>query len=182
MKTLIYTKGITLFAFLFVLGIKGLKAQSNSIVVIDSRYSTKQEVLENLPVGVPLVELNNTENPWKKVRQYLEKNGTVSTIHLFANANYNSLEIGGIAYDSAKVDEELELSMLEGVYQGTNIQLLIYDCNLGSNTEGLALLKKIGDKAYFNIAVPTNCSSIFGADLEFDHTTMDQPISHSIFN
>ncbi|MEZ4811186.1 MAG: DUF4347 domain-containing protein [Allomuricauda sp.] len=156
-------------------------AQSNDVVIMDSGYAQKQQVLENLPVGTTVIELGKTGNPWKYIREHLEQNRSTQVVHLFANASYNAIQLGDKTYDSIAVDQEFELSMLEGLYQGSYMQLLIYNCNLGSNPEGLALLKKISDKAYINIAVPTNCSSVFGADLVFDHTTMNQPTHNSIF-
>lgn len=156
-------------------------AQTAEVVVIDSEYSQKTSVLEHLPTNATVIEVGHSENPWKTVRQFLEANATVKTIHLFANTSYNALQLGGITYDSSKITQEFELSMLEGVYQGTNIQLLVYDCNLGSNTDGLALIKQISNMSYFNIATSTDCTSVFDSNFSFDHTTMNQPISSSIF-
>lgn len=181
MKNPFYRKNFTIFLFLLITLSTVAVAQSNDLVAIDSNYSQKQQVLDNLPTGTAVVEIDTTGNPWQRIREYLEQHRSISAIHLFANTSYNAIELGSIAFDSAAVDQEFELSMLEGLYQGTHIQLLIYDCNLGSNVEGIALLKKISDRSYFNIAVPTNCSSVLGTDLVFDHTTMDQPINNSIF-
>ena len=181
MKNQVNRKSSSFFLMLIILFVTRSMAQSNELVVIDSNYFQKQQVLEHLASGIPVVEVDASKNPWESIRQYLEQNRSAQVVHLFANASYNAMELGGKTYDANGVDQEFELSMLEGLYQGTNLQLLIYDCNLGSSPEGLALLRKISDKAYFNIAVPTNCSSIFGADLEFDHTTMNQPVNNSIF-
>lgn len=181
MRNPFQTKTFSFFVLFLTTIIAGLNAQTTDIVVIDAAFSQKQEVLENLPEEVTIVELNHAANPWKLVRQYLEQNPSAQVIHLFANTNFNAIELGGTVYDSTEIEKEFELSMLEGLYQGTNIQLLIYDCNLGSNAEGLALLKKISDRSYFNIAIPTSCSSVFDSNLEFDHTTMNQPINSSIF-
>ena len=182
MRNQMFGKTFSIAIFLFTLTITGAFAQSESVVLLDSEYAQKQQVVDKLPSGVTVIEIEGINNPWKSIREYLEQNRSTQIVHLFANTSYNALELGGKTYDSNAVDQEFELSMLEGLYQGNNMQLLIYDCNLGSNPEGLALLKKIGNKAYLNIAVPTNCSSIFGPDLEFDHTTMNQPITNSIFN
>ena len=181
MRNQFQTKNLSFLVLFFSTLISGVNAQSNSIVVVDAGYFQKQEVIESLPEGFATVELNQTANPWKLVRQYLEQNQSAKVIHLFANTSFNSIQLGGITYDAKEIEKEFELSMLEGLYQGTNIQLLIYDCNLGSNAEGLSLIKKIGDQSYFNVAVPTNCNSIFDSNLEFDHTTINQPISSSIF-
>ncbi|NDV44791.1 DUF4347 domain-containing protein [Flagellimonas sediminis] len=181
MKNQVNRKSSIFFLMLIILFVTRSMAQSNELVVIDSNYSQKQQVLDHLASGIPVFEVNAPKNPWESIRQYLEQSRSTQVVHLFANANYNAMELGGKTYDADAVDQEFELSMLEGLFQGIHIQLLIYDCNLGSNPEGLALLKKISDKAYLNIAVPTNCSSIFGADLDFDHTTMNQPVNNSIF-
>ncbi|MFD2101340.1 DUF4347 domain-containing protein [Flagellimonas iocasae] len=180
MRNLMYRKAFSLFFFLFAFLIQGLFAQSEDVVIIDSEYAQKQQVMDNLPSGASIIEVPSTGNPWNSIRTYLEQNRTAQAIHLFANTSYNAIQLGGKTYDSNAVDQEFELSMMEGLYQGTHLQLLIYDCNLGSNPEGLSLLKKISDKAYMNIAVPTQCSSVFGADVDFDHTTMNQPIHNSI--
>ncbi|MER3373327.1 MAG: DUF4347 domain-containing protein [Allomuricauda sp.] len=156
-------------------------AQSDDVVIIDSEYSQRQEVLDNLPVGTTVIEIKGISNPWKSIREYLEQNRSKLVVHLFANTNYNAVKLGGKTYDMNAVDQEFEFSMLEGLYQGSYLQLLVYDCNLGSNPDGLALLKEISEMSYFNIAVPTNCNSIFGTDLKFDHTTMNQPTHNSIF-
>lgn len=176
-----YRKILPIFFFLFAFLTTGAIAQSDDVVIIDSKYSQRQEILDSLPAGTTVIEIKAISNPWKSIREYLEQNRSKQVVHLFANTNYNAVKLGGKTYDINAVDQEFEFSMLEGLYQGSHIQLLIYDCNLGSNPEGMALLKKISDKSYFNIAVPTNCSSVFGAELVFDHTTMDQPISNSIF-
>ncbi|MBC7000814.1 DUF4347 domain-containing protein [Cytophaga sp. FL35] len=156
-------------------------AQTDEVVVIDSEYTQKSIVLEQLPQSTTVIEVGHSENPWKTVRHFLEDNTTVKTIHLFADTSNNALQLGGIAYDSERIDQEFELSMLEGVYQGTNIQLLVYDCNLGSNVDGLAIIKQISAMSYFNIATATNCTSVFDSNFSFDYKTMNQPISSSIF-
>ena len=181
MKNPMYRKTVSLFFFLFAFLLTGAMAQSDDVVVIDAKYAQKQQVVDNLPLGITTIEIEGTDNPWKSIREYLEQNQSTKAVHLFVNTSYNAIELGGKTYDSNAVEQEFELSMLEGLYQGSHLQLLVYDCNLGSNPDGLALLKKISDRAYFNIAVPTNCSSIFGNDLEFDHATMNQPIHNSIF-
>ncbi|MDC6364898.1 MULTISPECIES: DUF4347 domain-containing protein [Flavobacteriaceae] len=181
MKNQVNRKSSSLFFALFTLLLIRVTAQSDEVIVIDSNYSQKQQVLDNIPSGSNILEVDATENPWKAIRNYLEQNQAILTLHLFANASYNSIAIGNNLYDSDAVDQEFELSMLEGLYQGNNIQLLIYDCNLGSNVEGLALLQKISERSYFNIGVPTKCNSLIGDDLVFDHTTLDQPVKKSIF-
>ncbi|WP_228238326.1 DUF4347 domain-containing protein [Allomuricauda sp. M10] len=181
MKNQVNRKSSSFFLMLIILFVTRTMAQSNELVVIDSNYSQKQQVLDRLASGIPVFEVDASKNPWESIREYLERNREVLTLHLFANSGHGSLELSNISYDSAKVDEEFELSMLEGLYQGTNIQLLIYDCTLGSDIEGLSLIQKISEKSYFNIAVPTNCSSVFSTDVDFDHTTMNQPVNNSIF-
>ncbi|THV58063.1 DUF4347 domain-containing protein [Flagellimonas alvinocaridis] len=181
MKDLINKKVLQSFFYLFLFTVTATMAQTNSIAIVDAKYSQKQQVLDNLPSNTEVLEIDGNGNPWKSIREHLENNRSTVAVHLFVNASYNAFELGNTTYDSDAVDQEFELSMLEGLYQGDHIQLIVYDCNLGSNTEGLALLKKISDKSYFNIAVPTNCSSVFGSNLKFDHTTMNQPTQNSIF-
>ncbi|RDY57748.1 DUF4347 domain-containing protein [Flagellimonas nanhaiensis] len=181
MKNQVNRKSSSFFFVLFILFMIKATAQSDELIIIDSNYSQKQQVLNNKPAGSMVLEIGSEENAWKVIRNYLEQNQSIEALHLFANANYNSIALGSNLYDSEAIDQEFELSMLEGLYQGTNLQLLIYDCNLGSNAEGLALLKKISERSYFNIAIPTNCSSVMGNDLVFDHTTLNQPIKNSIF-
>ncbi len=181
MKTVINLKFLMSFVLLTFLITGVSKAQTNDVVVMDSQYSNKQDVLNRLQSNTDVLEINRENNPWKTIREYLLENTSVQKIHLFANATYNTFELGGITYDTEKVDQEFEFSMLEGLYQGTNLELLVYDCNLGSNPEGLALLKQISDRSYFNIGIPTNCSSVLDGSLEFDHTTMNLPINSSIF-
>ncbi len=181
MKTVINLKFLVSFLLLTSLIMGVSKAQTSDVVVMDSQYSKKQDVLNRLPSNTDILEINRENNPWKTIREYLLENTSVQKIHLFANAIYNAFELGGITYTTEKVDQEFELSMLEGLYQGTNLQLLVYDCNLGSNPEGLDLLQQISERSYFNIGVPTNCSSVLDGSLDFDHTTMNQPINSTIF-
>nr|WP_116219063.1 DUF4347 domain-containing protein [Allomuricauda sp.] len=181
MKDSIYMKFMQSFFCLFLFAVTATMAQSNSVVVLDAKYSQKQQVLDNLPNQTEVLEIDENGNPWKSIREYLENHRSTLAVHLFVNASYNAFELGNTTYDSDSVDQEFELSMLEGLYQGDHIQLMVYDCNLGSNAEGLSLLKKISDKSYFNIAVPTNCNSVFGGNLTFDHTTMNQATQNSIF-
>lgn len=149
-------------------------AQSKSLVVIDSEYSNKDQVLNSIPTETVLLLLDAHSNPWKTIRESLESNSEIKTIHLFVEANYNSLTMGGITYDSSSINNEFELSMLEGLYQGANFQLLIYNCNLGSNPQGIALLNGISQKAYLNIGVSTNCTSIFDEGFNFNFSTLNQ--------
>jgi hypothetical protein len=182
MKTVIDLKTLISFLLLTLMLIGVSKAQTSELVIMDSQYFQKLDVLGRLPSNSNVLEINGEDNPWKTIREYVQQNSSIQTIHLFVNATFNAFELGGITYGSQQVEQEFELSMLEGLYQGTNFQLLVYDCNLGSNPEGLALLKQISERSYFNIGVPTNCSSILESSLDFDHTTMNQPINSSILN
>lgn len=169
-----------LFFIIILLACYGLQAQSKSLVVIDSDFADKQQVINSLTTNEVLLELSNSNNPWSDVRKELELDRTIKTIHLFANASYNSLQMGGITYNLNSVSAEFELSMLEGLYQGEHLQLLIYNCNLGSNTDGLALLKAIGEKAYFNVGACTSCTSIFDAAFNFDYWSLNTSVTTSI--
>jgi hypothetical protein len=180
MKTVINLKTLMNFLLLTLMAIGVSKAQSSDVVVMDAQYYQKQDILSRLPSNSDILEINGEDNPWKTIREYVQQNSSIQTIHLFVNTTYNAFELGGITYDLQQVAQEFEFSMLEGLYQGTNFQLLVYDCNLGSNPEGLALIKQISERSYLNIGVPTNCSSILDGSLDFDHTTMNQTINSSI--
>lgn len=169
---------VTVFLILMSLS---LRAQEKNLVVVDPQFSEKTALFDQLPEDVVMLELDTTSNPWKRMREVLVSDTSITAIHLFSEASYNAIQLGDHMYDMDKVKSEFELSMLEGIYAGTNYQLLVYNCNLGSNTEGLALLKQIGSMAYFNVAVPTNCQSIFDPNLTFDHTTLNQSAPKSIF-
>lgn len=156
------------------------QAQQDNLIVIDAEYSNKTQVLNLAPQGAQILELNLIDNPWKAIREVLNEHSNLNKIHLFITANYNSIKMGGITYNLDAVNSEFELSMLEGLYTGTNIQLLVYDCNLGSNEEGLALINQIAQKTYFNVGVSTNCTSVFDSSFNFNYSSMDQSISNSI--
>lgn len=179
-NTFIFLKKSCSFLFLFYLFSSSITAQSKSLVVLDFEFSQKTSVLNELPDNTAVLELNSGTNPWELIRKKLESNQDLKVIHLFANASYNSLRIGGVNYDIVKVAKEFELSMLEGLYQGIHLQLLVYNCNLASNEEGLNLLKVIGEKAYFNVGACTNCTSIFDSTFLFDFSTLNRTVDNSI--
>jgi hypothetical protein len=180
MKTIIKTIFST-FVILLVLGCGKTIAQTNILVVIDQDYTKKNEVLSQLPSDAAVLQLKSTSNPWRDIREKLTSDNDLKQIHLFAESGFNSLLMGGIEYNADKVQSEFELSMLEGIYTGTHYQLLLYTCNLPSNPEGLELIKELGNRTYFNIAASTNCMEESDHDLNFDYTTLDQPIAGSIF-
>lgn len=182
MRNLLFKKTLPILFLLCLLSISGTMAQTSELVIIDANYTLKQEVLENLSRDFKVLQIDATENPWKNVREFLEQNSSIRSIHLFVNATPTSFELGTKVYDSNTVEGEFEFAMLEGLYQGTHLELLIYDCQIGSNQAGLSLLKTISDKSYVNIAIPTNCNTAFDNDLQFDHTTMNQAVKNSIFN
>lgn len=150
-------------------------AQSADLVVIDKDYSQNSKLLSKLPPNTAILRLDTSKNPWMMIREKLESNPDFKNIHLFAESGDNSIVMGGIEYTTAKIDGESELSMLEGLYKGTNYQLLIYTCNLPSTPDGLELVKKIGERAYFNVAVSTNCTDVFNT-INFDFTSLNQPL------
>lgn len=156
-------------------------AQSKNLVVIDSEYLDKEQVLAIIPNEAVLLVLDTHSNPWKTIRESLESNNGIKTIHLFTNATYNSIQMGGVSYNLDVANSENELGMLEGFYDGTHLQLLIYNCNLGSNEEGIDLIDVISQKSYLNIGVNTNCTSIFDEDFNFNFSTLnlltDNPIT-----
>ena len=158
-----------------------ISAQSTDLVVVDQDFGQKELLASKLSTNnVQLLELTSSENPWKSIRTTLVQNPAIETIHLFAEGSFDHIKLGTIVYDTAQVDAESELSMLEGVYKGTNIQMLVYNCSIGANEQGRQLLKKIGDKAYFNISVPTDCNTIFSEDLTFNYTSLGQATSQPI--
>lgn len=174
---------IKIMAFLFLVAITQLASgQQNQIVVIDGAYSKSTEVTAQLPAGVPVLRLSSSSNPWEAIRNELTKNPEIKIVHLFAEATYNELSMGGTVYTRDNLVHEWELAMLEGLYNGVNHQLLLYNCNLASNQEGIEFLRDLGSSIYFNIAAPKQCISILDNTLQFDFTTMDQPISSSIFS
>lgn len=157
-------------------------AQSENLVVIDKDYAQKEKLQTKLPPNVSILHLDGSSNPWKMIRETLEKNRNLKSIHLFAESSYNAILLGGIEYTDTVIDREFELPMLEGLYLGSHYQLLLYTCNLPSNANGIQLIKKIGDKAYFNIAAMTTCSDVFNTPLKFDYSSLNQPVVAPIFN
>ncbi len=179
-NVILQLRGVFLPLLCSVLFSTAIYAQSENLVVIDAQFSQKQDVLAKVPSTATILELSGDSNPWKAIRENLESNSSIKTIHLFVNATYNSMQMGAITYDLAQVNSENELSMLEGLYQGEHFQLLVYNCNLGSNDEGLSLLKGLGQKAYFNVGVSTDCTSIFDNSFDFNHSTLGQVLNSSI--
>jgi len=167
-----------LLLFLCLVGLKSF-SQSTSVVIIDGDFSKKQQVMEALG-DAQIVYLTSGTNPWKAIRESLETDKNITTIHLFVDASYNEIQMGGILYNLETLGKESELGMLEGLYQGNNYQLLIYNCNLGSNQDGTELLGYIGQRTYMNVVACTNCTSIFDADFAFDYKTLDEPLPVSI--
>jgi|SRR5690606_32345832 len=165
--------------FLLVCG-NNLTAQSNNLVVIDKDYEQKEKLLTKLPENVSVLNLDGTSNPWKTIRETLEQNKNIENIHLFAESASNSITMGGIVYTNDMVETEFELSMLEGLYESKNYQLLLYTCNLPSSDSGLDLISKIGNMAYFNVAASTKCTDVFD-QLTFDYTSLNQPTVAPIF-
>ena len=172
-----FTQVLFATIILFITGREMAFAQSENLVVIDQGFAQKEKLLAKLPPNVSILNLNGASNPWKAIREKLKKDTKLKNIHLFAEANYNSIQIGGINYNLKTVNTENEFGMLEGLYDGTHLQLLIYNCNLGTNNEGIKLIKAISEKAYLNIGVCTNCTSIFDSDFNFGYTTLNQLIS-----
>ncbi|MFI1773141.1 DUF4347 domain-containing protein [Thalassobellus citreus] len=158
-----------------------LFAQSQDLVVIDQSYAQKEKLLSKLPSNIAILNINDSSNPWKTIREKLESDSNLKNIHLFAESSYKSILMGGIEYTNVSLDNEFELSMLEGLYSGNNYQLLLYTCNLASNSEGLNLIKKLGNKAYFNVGASTNCIDIFNSSLTFDFTSLGTPTVNPIF-
>ncbi|MDT7829500.1 DUF4347 domain-containing protein [Pricia sp. S334] len=166
--------------FIFLLTASFTYAQSKDLVVIDSEYAEKGKVLALLP-GSEVLELNSNSNPWEKIRVGLENNKNLNTVHLFVESSYNAILMGGTSYSIETLNNEFELSMMEGLYSGTNYQLLIYSCNLASNEEGIELLNYIGQRAYMNVASGADCSSVFDAGFAFNFQSLDSSLSPSIF-
>lgn len=151
-----------------------ISAQSSNLIVIDKDFAQKSKLLTSLPPNATILNLDGVSNPWKMIREKLKSDSKLKNIHLFVESGYKSLLMGGIEYTDAAVDAEDELPMLEGLYFGTHYQLLLYTCNLPSNPEGLELIKKIGEKSYFNVAASTDCTDIFN-QMVFDFTSLNQP-------
>src|SRR5690606_26212524 len=172
-------RNLKLFTFFFCLISALTYAQSTSLVVIDSGYSQKEKVMPRVSKS-KILNLETGSNPWKAIRERMEADKSITTIHLFAEANYNTLLLGGISYDMDAVNDEFELSMMEGLYQGTHFQLLVYNCNLGSNEEGIELLTQISQQTYMNVGASTNCTSIFDPNFTFDFKTMDKVLPSPI--
>lgn len=173
-------KMMTLFYFTVITHITS--AQQDQLVVIDGAFSKNAEITAQLPVGVPVLRLSTDKNPWEAIRNELTQHQDIKVVHLFAEATYNELSLGGIAYNKNTLAAEWELAMLEGLYTGENHQLLLYNCNLASNEEGMDFLKELGNAIYFNIAAPTQCVSLLNDTVHFDFTTLNQPISSSILS
>jgi len=151
-------------------------AQSTNLVVVDSEYSEKEKVISQISAS-KILSLQIGANPWKAIRERIAADRNITTVHLFAEASYNTIRMGGISYDKEALNDEFELSMLEGLYQGTHLQLLIYNCNLGANEEGLELLTQIGERTYMNVGASTNCTSIFDPDFVFDFKTRKENLT-----
>lgn len=166
----------------FINGSTLLFAQSFDLIVIDKDYAQKEKLLAKLPSNVSILNLNGSGNPWKIIRETLQQDPNLKNIHLFAEFGFKSLLIGGIEYNEASLDTDFEIAMLEGLYTGTHYQLLLYTCNLASNSEGLDFMRKLGNGTYFNVAASTNCNDIFSSNLSFDFTTFEKLTVSSIFN
>lgn len=156
-------------------------AQSTGLVVVDAEYSEKEKVISQVSTS-KILGLEIGSNPWKAIRERIAVDSDITTVHLFAEASYNAIRMGGISYDREAIKGEFELSMLEGLYQGTHFQLLIYNCNLGSNGEGIGLLSQISEQSYMNVGASTRCTSVFSSDFVFDFKTREENLADPIIH
>lgn len=182
MKRNIFTfKGIGLSIFFSCFIGTCALAQSNNLVVVDSEYSDKEKVISQV-TSSKILSLEEGSNPWKAIRERIAADREITTVHLFVEASYNAILMGGVSYDKEALNEEFELSMLEGLYQGTHLQLLVYNCNLGASEEGMELLRQIGERTYMNVGTSTNCTSIFDSGFVFDFKTRQENLSVSLIH
>src|SRR5690554_3769593 len=171
--------GLSIFLSCFI-GVWAF-AQSTGLVVVDAEYSEREKVISQVSTS-KILSLETESNPWKTIRERIAADRNITTIHLFVEASYNALRMGGISYDREVIKNEFELSMLESLYQGTHLQLLIYNCNLGANDEGIELLSQIGEQSYMNVGVSTNCTSIFSSDFVFDFKTREENLTNPVIH
>lgn len=156
-------------------------AQSTGLVVVDAEYSEREKVISQVSTS-KILNLETGPNPWKAIRERMAADSDITTVHLFVEASHNTIRMGGISYDMDAVNDEFELSMLESLYQGTHLQLLIYNCNLGANGEGIELLSQIGERTYMNVGASTNCTSVFDPDFTFDFKTREENLTDPIIH
>lgn len=181
-KSPISTKWRITMMFLFLISFGRVQAQqATEVVIVDRNYADKASVIAAMPASANYLELENAENPWRTIREFLMKH-EAGVIHLFTNTRSAGIELDGQYYDVSRLSEEFELAMFEGLYQGEHLQMLIYDCTLAQSASGKEFMGQLGQLTYMNVAASTSCDSIWDAAFTFDYATMPKAVASSILN
>src|SRR5690606_28767116 len=69
-------------------------AQSTDLVVVDSEYSEKEKVISQISTS-KILKLEIGSNPWKAIRERIAADRKITTGHLFVEASYNAIRMGG---------------------------------------------------------------------------------------
>lgn len=165
------------FFLLSILMTTGAMAQSNEVVIVDSKFQNLGGIVASLPVGTPYLEAVGNDSFQNVLERALAMAPNTKIIHLFAPTDNNSISIGNGNHTLETISDGLDETVFA---EQDGITLLVYSCSLANNPIGVELLQKMASKTNFNVASCASCATLDNK-LNFDFSTGPLQVTSTLF-
>lgn len=151
------------------------------IVFVDSRVEDVDTLLGDLAGSdVQVITLDIDRDGVAHISQTLQQYQNIQTIHVISHGNAGALQLGSSVINDVTVDRyQSELQGWQDAL-GRNADLLLYGCDLAANSNGVALLSRLGELTGADIAASDDITgqSLSGGDwsLEYERGAIESEV------
>ncbi|MBD2579428.1 DUF4347 domain-containing protein [Oscillatoria sp. FACHB-1406] len=118
-------------------------SSKHSLVAIDSRIEDLDALLAGLAPDVEVTLLDAKRDGIAQISEVLAGRNDISSLHLISHGSAGSLQLGSTTLDTAALAAHQTQIQAWGQALTDEADILLYGCNVASNTQGVDFIKQI---------------------------------------
>jgi uncharacterized repeat protein (TIGR01451 family) len=133
-------------------------ARGNTVVVIDSRVTNYQSLLEGVDPNATVRVVGRDENGLQVISQLLGETGNVSSLQIVSHGQSGAIRLGNSNLDSISLNNASVASQLQGWQSAmtADADILILGCDVAQGSKGEFFVQRLADLTQADISASTD--------------------------
>ena len=149
-----------------------IRTNTQEIVFIDSAVADREVLIDNISGATEIVVLDPLLDGVAQIEASLSKYEAIDGVHLISHGDNGQITLGNTVLDSDTLSEYTYTLQKWSNFLGEEADILVYGCNVASDSFGVAFLEELSQITNADIAASNDFtgSSVSGGDWDLEVT------------
>ncbi len=149
-----------------------IRTDTQEIVFIDSAIADREVLIDNISGATEIVVLDPLLDGVAQIEASLSKYEAIDGVHLISHGDNGQITLGNTVLDSDTLSEYTYTLQKWSNFLGEEADILVYGCNVASDSFGVAFLEELSQITNADIAASNDFtgSSVSGGDWDLEVT------------